>query len=45
MIEMRFLMDLRIPEVAVAFDTTPDEVNEEQWRALSALQGEMVELV
>jgi len=43
MIEMKFLMDMRIPEFAIAMDTTPDDANQKQWRALTALQSEMVE--
>ena len=45
MIEMKFLMDMPIPEVAIAMDTTPDDANRQQWRALTALQGELVEHV
>jgi RNA polymerase sigma-70 factor (ECF subfamily) len=41
-IEMRFLMGMRDAEVAAALRTTPDAVNEKQWRALTTLRGEMV---
>lgn len=40
-IEMKFLMDMRNPEVAEALDTTTNAVNAKQWRALTALRDEL----
>ncbi|MGZ5213930.1 MAG: RNA polymerase sigma factor [Actinomycetota bacterium] len=40
-IEMKFLMDMRNPEVAEAMDTTTNAVNAKQWRALTALRDEL----
>jgi RNA polymerase sigma-70 factor (ECF subfamily) len=42
-IEMKFLMDMRIPEVAEALDTTTNAVNAKQWRALTTLRDELKE--
>lgn len=42
-IEMKFLMDMRNPEVAEAMDTTTNAVNAKQWRALMALRDELQE--
>jgi RNA polymerase sigma-70 factor (ECF subfamily) len=40
-IEMRFLMGMRNPEVAEALDTTTNAVNATQWRALAAIRNEL----
>lgn len=40
-IEMKFLMDMRNPQVAEALDTTTNAVNAKQWRALTALRNEL----
>lgn len=40
-IELKFLMGLRNPEVADALDTTTNAVNAKQWRALTALRNEL----
>lgn len=40
-IEMKFLMDMRNPEVAEAMHTTTNAVNARQWRALTALRDEL----
>jgi RNA polymerase sigma-70 factor, ECF subfamily len=42
-IEMKFLMGMRNPEVADALDTTTNAVNAKQWRALTALRDELKE--
>ena len=42
-IEMKFLMDMRNPEVAAALDTTTNAVNAKQWRALAALRDKLKE--
>jgi RNA polymerase sigma-70 factor, ECF subfamily len=40
-IEMKYLMDMRNPEVAEALHTTTNAVNAKQWRALTALRDEL----
>ena len=42
-IEMKYLMGMRNHEVAAAMDTTTNAVNARQWRALTALRGELEE--
>lgn len=40
-IEMKFLLGMRNPEVAAAMGTTTNAVNAKQWRALAALRDEL----
>ena len=40
-IEMKFFLGLRNPEVAAAMDSTPNAVNAKQWRALGTLRDEL----
>lgn len=40
-IEMKFFLGMRNPEVAEAMDSTPNAVNARQWRALGALREEL----
>ncbi len=40
-IEMKFFLGMRNPEVAEALDSTPNAVNAKQWRALGALRDEL----
>jgi RNA polymerase sigma-70 factor, ECF subfamily len=40
-IEMKFLMGMRNPEVAEALDSTTNAVNAKQWRALTALRDDL----
>lgn len=40
-IEMKFFLGMRNPEVAKAMDSTPNAVNARQWRALGALRSEL----
>lgn len=40
-IEMKFLLGMRNPEVAAAMDTTTNAVNAKQWRALTTLRDEL----
>ena len=42
-IEMKFLMGMRNPEVAVAMDTTTNAVNAKHWRALTTLRSQLGE--
>jgi len=40
-IEMKFFLGMRNPEVAEAMNSTPNAVNARQWRALGALRNEL----
>jgi RNA polymerase sigma-70 factor, ECF subfamily len=42
-IELKFLMGMRNPEVAAAMETTTNAVNAKQWRALTMLRSELEE--